>query len=45
MFLNLKYGYARKRRWEEYSHECGASDWKSAGFSDRLINMIPADVN
>jgi hypothetical protein len=44
MFLNLKYGYARKRRWEEYSHEFGASDWKAAGFSDRLINMIPPDV-
>ena len=43
VFLNLKYGYARKRRWEEYSHtgEWTRSDWKAAGFSDRLLNMIP----
>jgi hypothetical protein len=41
LFVNLKYGYARKRRWEEYLHEWDRSQWKSAGFSDRLVNLIP----
>jgi hypothetical protein len=43
LFLNAKYGFARKRRWEDQLHagEWTRSDWKSAGFSDRLLSMIP----
>jgi len=43
VFLNAKYGYARKRRWEDQLHagEWTRSDWKSAGFSDRLLSLIP----
>jgi hypothetical protein len=43
LFLNAKYGYARKRRWEDQLHagEWTRTDWKSAGFSDRLLGLIP----
>jgi hypothetical protein len=43
LVLNLKYGYARKRRWEDQLHagEWTRADWKTAGFSDRLLSLIP----
>ncbi len=41
--LNGKYGFARKRRWEDQLHvdEFTQADWKEAGFSDHLLSMIP----
>ncbi|RPJ58327.1 MAG: hypothetical protein EHM23_17885, partial [Acidobacteria bacterium] len=41
--LNAKYGFQRKRRWEDqlYAGQFGKADWKSLGFSDRLVNLIP----
>jgi len=41
--LNVKYGYARKRRWEDQLHvgEWTRKDWKETGFSDRLLSVIP----
>jgi len=43
LVLNAKLGYARKRRWEDQLHagEFTRADWKSAGFSDRLLSLIP----
>lgn len=43
VFLNAKYGYARKRRWEDQLHagQWSREDWRNLGFSDRLLGLIP----